>query len=273
MNPGKVYLVGAGPGDPDLLTLKALAVLQTADVVLHDDLVTREILSLARAARVESVGKRCGTKKISQEEIHDRMVGYARRGLVVARLKGGDPLIFGRAAEEIEALREAGIEFEIIPGVTAACSAAAVAQIPLTDRATAPHLIFVAGHRCGKRSAAFPKHLSPDTTLVVHMPGSDYAALSRELCESGVTASTPCLVVSSAAREDQEMRRTTLGRLPSISPLAPPAVLIAGNVAAAQTKVKTVKRRTAEKQVRIALGKNAKPARLESPLLPDEVGR
>src|SRR5271157_4516504 len=130
--PGKVYLMGAGPGNPELLTVKAARLLRSADAVLHDDLVSREILALAPArARVHNVGKRCGTKRATQEEINALLIAYARDGLTVVRLKGGDPLIFGRAREEMDALREAGIEFEIVPGVTAALSAAAVAQIPL----------------------------------------------------------------------------------------------------------------------------------------------
>src|SRR6267143_1621254 len=118
--PGKVYLVGAGPGDPELLTRKAWRVLQSADVVLHDDLVSEEILRvLPRTAQVVNVGKRCGAKGISQDEINERMVSAARTGKIVARLKNGDPLLFGRAGEEMEALRQAGIEFEVIPGATA----------------------------------------------------------------------------------------------------------------------------------------------------------
>src|SRR6266853_2702216 len=133
--PGKVYLVGAGPGDPELLTRKAWRVLQTADVVLHDDLVSEEILRvLPLAAQVVNVGKRCGAKGISQIEINALMVSLARQGKLVARLKNGDPLLFGRAGEEMDALRQAGVEFEVIPGVTAALGAAASAQIPLTHR-------------------------------------------------------------------------------------------------------------------------------------------
>lgn len=235
MNRGKVYLVGAGPGDPDLLTLKALTILQTADVVLHDDLVTAEILSLVRTVRVKSVGKRCGVKKYSQEEIHAELIRLAREGITVARLKGGDPLIFGRAGEEIEALSTAGIEFEIVPGVTAAAGAAATAQIPLTDRRVAPQVMFIAGHRSTGRGDLIPRDLSPQTTLVVHMPASEYAAISHQLRAAGLADSTPCLIVSCATRPDEEICRTTLIELAHASRLAPPAVLIIGNVAAAYT--------------------------------------
>lgn len=132
---GKVFLVGAGPGDPELLTVKALRLLQTADAVLYDELVSPEILKLIPAkAQLHNVGKRCGTKKIKQEEINFLMIALADSGFRVVRLKSGDPLIFGRAGEEIEALRRANIEYEIVPGVTSALGAAAAAEIPLTHR-------------------------------------------------------------------------------------------------------------------------------------------
>src|SRR5260370_9177205 len=139
--PGKVYLVGAGPGDPELLTRKAWRVLQSADIVLHDDLVSEEILRiLPRAVQVVNVGKRCGTRGISQVEINEQMVRLARGAKIVARLKNGDPLIFGRAGEEMEALRAAGIDFEVIPGVTAALGASASAQSSSTDPGSASRL-------------------------------------------------------------------------------------------------------------------------------------
>ncbi len=128
---GKAYLVGAGPGDPELLTLKALKILQSADVVLHDDLISAEILALApRTAFIQNVGKRCGQKRITQDEINSQLVSLASSGLQVVRLKGGDPFIFGRGGEEIEALRQHGIGFEIVPGVTAALGAAAGIRLP-----------------------------------------------------------------------------------------------------------------------------------------------
>ena len=152
---GKVYLVGAGPGDPELLTLKALRLLRTADVVLHDDLVTPEILKLIPpTAQVQNVGKRCGSKTIRQEEINFLMVTLAASGLQVVRLKSGDPLIFGRAGEEIEALRRANIEYEIVPGVTSALGAAAAAGIPLTHRRASSTLVLTAGQRASGNSTA-----------------------------------------------------------------------------------------------------------------------
>src|SRR5450755_4671225 len=145
---GKVYLVGAGPGDPELLTLKALRILRTADAVLHDDLVAPEILALIpTTAQIIGVGKRCGKKQILQTEIHCLMVNLAASGLRVVRLKGGDPLIFGRAGEEIETLRRNNIQFEIVPGVTSALGAAAAAQIPLTHRRASDAVVFLTAHR------------------------------------------------------------------------------------------------------------------------------
>jgi len=140
---GKVYLVGGGPGDPELLTLKAAKILGRANIVLHDALVSREVLALAAAgAERIDVGKRCGTKLLTQEEINALMISYAKSHKVVVRLKGGDPLFFGRAGEEIAALREAGVEFEIVPGITAGFAAAAAARFSLTDRRVASQVLF-----------------------------------------------------------------------------------------------------------------------------------
>src|ERR1700674_2328700 len=158
---GKVYLVGAGPGDPELLTLKALRLLRAADVVLHDDLVTLEILRLiSPAADVRNLGKRCGSKTMRQEEINFLMVTLAASGQQVVRLKSGDPLIFGRAGEEIEALRRANIEYEICPGVTSALGAAAAAGIPLTHRRASSAVVLATGHRADENSAADWKELA-----------------------------------------------------------------------------------------------------------------
>src|SRR6184192_1706377 len=144
---GKVYLVGAGPGDPELLTLKALKILKRADVVLHDDLVSMEILAFVPStARIQNVGKRCGGKSTSQREINSLLIQYALLGLQVVRLKGGDPFIFGRGGEEMQALREGGIEVEVVPGITAALGAAAAIQIPLTYREISSSLVFLTGH-------------------------------------------------------------------------------------------------------------------------------
>lgn len=230
---GRVFLVGAGPGDPELLTLRALRILKNADIVLHDDLVSPETLALIRTQRVENVGKRCGRKRTSQEAIHRRMIDLARAGFVVARLKCGDPLIFGRAGEEMDALQEAGVEFEIVPGVTAASSAGAAARIALTDRRYASQMMFVSAHHSILREAVAGLGLGSksETTLVVHMPGNDFSGLERELLESGRGPETPCVIVSSAGRAGEQIFPTTLANLAQAPLLPSPKILIVGEVA------------------------------------------
>lgn len=232
--PGKVYLIGAGPGDPELLTLKAARLLRVADAILHDDLVPLEILALAPAgARVQNVGKRCGKESISQSEIERRLVDYARQGLAVVRLKGGDPLIFGRAGEEMDALASAGIEFEVVPGVTAALGAAAAAQVALTDRRLASKLILVSNHHSGEKSGAGWAHLADeDTTLAVYMPGQNVAGRVEELVDGGLSPDTPCAVISCASRREQKVARMTLGEVALGPTLGAPALLVIGAVAA-----------------------------------------
>ena len=185
---GKVYLVGAGPGDPELLTLKALKLLKSADVVLHDDLISPDILAfIPSSTEVQNVGKRFGQKKISQSEINALLVQNALLGLQVVRLKSGDPLIFGRAGEEIEALRKAGIDFEIVPGVTAAFGAAANAQIPLTHRKVSSALVLVTGHHAdADEFADWPAKIPTDATVVVYMPGYNYESTAEQLMRAGV---------------------------------------------------------------------------------------
>jgi uroporphyrin-III C-methyltransferase len=228
----KVYLVGAGPGDPDLLTLKALRLLKTADVVLYDDLVSAGILNLVSpSAQLLNVGKRCGTKKIAQTEIDFLMISLAASGLSVVRLKSGDPLIFGRCGEEIEALRRAKIEFEIVPGVTAALGAAAAAQIPLTYRHISHALIFVTGHTAaGGEPIDWKKFVSCGATLAIYMPGRNYAELAEHLIDAGLSRRTPCAIISAATTPAQQMRLTTLRGLADVRNLPTPALLIVGEV-------------------------------------------
>jgi uroporphyrin-III C-methyltransferase len=236
---GKVYFVGAGPGDPGLLTRKAWEILTSAEIVLHDALVAPEILRLAPAgATLCNVGKRCGAKSITQEEIHALLIGHASAGKRVVRLQGGDPVIFGRAGEEIEALREAGIEFEIVPGVTAASAAAAAAGISLTDRRHASKVIFLSAHRRARQfqQEEFEQELrslpASDATYVIYMPGSDYAKVARELGAAGLDPETPCLVVSQASTPAQLIYRGKLSSLIETPSLPTPALLIVGAVAA-----------------------------------------
>ena len=227
----KVYLIGAGPGDPELLTRKAWRVLQSADVVLHDDLVSHEVLQvLPPSARLVNVGKRCGAKSVSQDEINLLMVQLARAGKIVVRLKSGDPLLFGRAGEEIEALHGAGIEVEIVPGVTAALGAAASAQISLTDRRHASRVVFVTAHREGGTGLSNERHVAIDTTYVVYMPGHRYAALSEELRAAGLDADIPCAVISRATTNGETIFRTTLGRLGECAAATSPSLIVVGKV-------------------------------------------
>jgi uroporphyrin-III C-methyltransferase len=229
---GKVYLVGAGPGDPELLTLKALRVLRTAEAVLHDDLVSPEILRvIPAAAQVLNVGKRCGQKKISQEEINFLMVALADTGLRVVRLKSGDPLIFGRAGEELEALRRANVEYEVVPGVTSALGAAAAAEIPLTHRRASSALVFITAHQAmGSEAADWNKLAGSGATLVIYMPGHDYAAVGAKLKAAGVKDSTPCAVISRATTPEQRTHRTTVAGLGNSARLAAPSLLVVGEV-------------------------------------------
>jgi len=231
---GKVYLVGAGPGDPELLTRKAWRVLQTADVVFHDELVCKEILAvLPPAAEIQNVGKRCGAKTISQPEINNLMIRAAREGRIVARLKNGDPLLFGRAGEEIEALREAGVEFEVIPGVTAALGAAASARFSLTDRRQASRVVFLTAHRADGAGLSAERNDAANTTYVIYMPGNRYAELRAELRAAGVGAEVPCVVISRATTREEKVYRTTVGKLPQCPAAAAPSLLVIGEVAGA----------------------------------------
>jgi uroporphyrin-III C-methyltransferase / precorrin-2 dehydrogenase / sirohydrochlorin ferrochelatase len=232
--PGKVYFVGAGPGDPDLLTRKAWNVLRRADVVLHDALVSEQVLSvIPPGATVCNVGKRCGAKSITQEEIHALLIGYASSARTVVRLQGGDPLIFGRAGEEISALREAGVDFEIIPGITSASAAAASAQMSLTDRRTASQLIFLSARR---GEGEFERDLKSvpriGATLVIYMPGTDYLHLSRILRDAGIPEEIPCLIVSQASGQHESIYRTDLVSLGRVSAPPAPSLIIVGAVTA-----------------------------------------
>ncbi|MFZ0420160.1 MAG: uroporphyrinogen-III C-methyltransferase [Candidatus Sulfotelmatobacter sp.] len=229
---GKVYLVGAGPGDPELLTVKALRLLQTAQVVLHDDLVAPEILKLIPStAQVQNVGKRCGTKTMRQEEINFLLVALADSGRQVVRLKSGDPLIFGRAGEEIEALRRCNIAYEIVPGVTCALGAAAAAGIPLTHRQISSTLVLTAGHRAAENSdAEWSKFNASESTLLVYMPGHDYAEMADRLTAAGFAKETPCAIISRATTPRQQVHHTTISNLHRSPELEAPTLLVVGEV-------------------------------------------
>jgi uroporphyrin-III C-methyltransferase len=230
--PGTVYLAGAGPGDPGLLTLRALRLLETADVILPDDLVSEEILSLAHAgAEITPVGKRCGQPRITQAEIHVLMLKAARAGRSVLRLKSGDPLIFGRAGEEIAALREANIPFEIVPGITTAFAAAARLKTPLTDRSAASKLILATAHHAAGKLELTPKWegaFPDDATLVIYMPGRKFRALADDLITSGIDAATPCVAISKATAPDEQVLTSTLAKLEDDDVGPAPVILLIG---------------------------------------------
>jgi len=225
---GHVYLVGAGPGDPDLLTVKALRLLQSAHVILHDDLVPQAIIDLASPhAEIVKVGKRCGTKTITQDEINALMIDHAHAGQSVVRLKSGDPLIFGRAAEEMSALAAADVHYEVVPGITAAFAAAAAIGCSLTDRNSASNVIFSTGHHASSHNQS-PLPELEDATRVVYMPGRDLHLLAQEWLQQGLPPDFPCAVVSRAAQPGQTVRCTTLAALGDAAPTAAPSLLIAG---------------------------------------------
>jgi uroporphyrin-III C-methyltransferase len=229
---GKVYLMGAGPGNPDLLTVQALRILKQAEVVLHDHLVAQEILDLLPAwTQARNVGKRCGQAGISQEQIHALLIAAARAGKKVVRLKGGDPLLFGRVGEEMEALARAGVEFEVIPGVTSAMGAAAAAKIPLTDRRYASKLVFLSHHTAGNVSPEWNDAVLKDTTYAVYMPGKNYGEIAAKLLEGGLKRTTPCVIVANATQAEQQIHRTTLQELALEERLPAPSLLIIGEVA------------------------------------------
>lgn len=229
---GKVYLVGAGPGDAELLTIKALRLLRAAEAVLYDDLVTPEILALIPpTAQLHNVGKRSRTKKISQPEINFLMIALAESGVNVVRLKSGDPLIFGRAGEEMEALRQAGIDYEIVPGVTSAFGAAAGAEIPLTHRRVSSALVFITAHQAAESDPAdWNKLVASGATLVIYMPGQNYGELEAKLKAAGLTSETPCAIVSRATTTQQQTHRTTVSNLHTAPRLPSPTLLVVGEV-------------------------------------------
>jgi uroporphyrin-III C-methyltransferase len=230
--PGTVYLVGAGPGDPGLLTLRALKLLQTADVILPDDLVSDEVIDLASpSAEIIPVGKRCGQPRITQAGIHELMLHHARSDRSVIRLKSGDPLIFGRAGEEIAALREARIPFEIVPGITAAFAVAATLQTPLTDRTSASKLILATAHHAAGKLSLSPSWTGafPDeSTLVIYMPGRDFAALADSLIASGIAPDTSCVAVSKATTPAEQVTSTTVASLATAEVGPAPVLLLIG---------------------------------------------
>jgi uroporphyrin-III C-methyltransferase len=229
--PGTVHLVGAGPGDPDLLTLRAHRLIRTADVVLHDDLVSAEIVALAAPhAQVVSVGKRCGEKKITQAEINERMIRAARLGFEVVRLKSGDPAIFGRLAEEIDALESAGVPYEIVPGITAGIAAAASLGASLTDRRTSSRVIIISGHNAQDAPENDWRGLArEDASFIVYMPGRSLSRLRQDFLDAGLPPDFPSVIVSRASTPEQREWPTTLGELDTAPEMEAPSILLLGH--------------------------------------------
>jgi uroporphyrin-III C-methyltransferase/precorrin-2 dehydrogenase/sirohydrochlorin ferrochelatase len=233
---GEVYIIGAGPGDPDLLTLRAVQLLQQADVILYDRLISDAVLDRARrdAERI-FVGKETGgDHHKTQQRIHDLLVQYARRGLRVARLKGGDPFIFGRGGEEIEVLAAHGIPYVVVPGITAALAAAAAAGIPLTHRRLAQSVTFAAGHALDDETLDWRSLAQPHHTVVFYMGVAQLPRIVARLLEAGASPNHPAALVERGSLAEQRVVRGSIGTIVQIArdeEIAPPALLIIGEVA------------------------------------------
>lgn len=235
MQTGKVYLIGAGPGDPELMTLKAVRVLRAADVVLVDDLVNHAVLDHARAdARIIEVGKRGGCRSTPQAFIQRQMINEARAGHTVARLKGGDPFMFGRGGEEVAALRAAGIAVEVVSGVTSGIAAPASLGIPLTQRGWAPGVTFVTGHTQDGNSVNWAALAAARTTLVIYMGITNLPEIVAQLLAAGLPASTPAVLIQHGTLPRQRQIKTHLGSLEAATRQAgigSPAIMVIGEVA------------------------------------------
>jgi uroporphyrin-III C-methyltransferase / precorrin-2 dehydrogenase / sirohydrochlorin ferrochelatase len=235
---GLVSLVGAGPGDPDLLTVRALRRLRAADLVLYDGLVSRQLLTLAPSARLVSVARRVGPKALSQDAVNRMMIAAATKGLHVVRLKSGDPFVFGRGGEEAEALRAAGIHVEVVPGLSTALAAPALAGIPITYRQVATAFVVVSGHAIDEVGPTLDALPAGATTLIVLMGLGSRAALRRRLVKGGWAKTTPVAIVTNASRGNQTIwrgRLAALGLRDAVRTRKDPGVIIIGDVVAHAT--------------------------------------
>jgi uroporphyrin-III C-methyltransferase len=230
---GKVWLIGAGPGDPELLTLKAVRALGEADVVVVDDLVNPEVLAHAPGARVVHAGKRGGCRSTPQAFIEKLMVRCARRGLVVARVKGGDPFVFGRGGEELLALAAAGIQVEVVSGITAGMGATAALGIPVTHRDVARGVTFITGHTRDGVEPDWVALVRSGTTLVVYMGVANLARIAASLLEAGMPPSMPSAAIQDGTTSRQKKVISTLAALPAdvvAAGIVSPALLVFGAV-------------------------------------------
>jgi uroporphyrin-III C-methyltransferase len=263
--PGSVWLVGAGPGDPGLLTLHAAHALAHADVVLHDALVAPEILALAGpAAAFEAVGKRAARPGPAQLRINQRLIDLARAGRRVLRLKGGDPFVFGRGGEEALALAAAGVPFRIVPGITSGIGGLAYAGIPLTHRMLSPSVALVTGHNAGSgapRDVDWSAIARGTRTIVLYMALGHLAAIARELIDGGRDPNEPVALLSEATTARQRCLRTTLREAAAaaalVEPGAPTLIVIGPVVSLGEL---------------LAAGQQITPARLVDPALPHAAG-
>lgn len=237
---GEVALVGAGPGDPELLTVKALSYLQQADVVLYDYLVSDDIMALIPTETIlVCVGKRAGHHSVPQEKTNQLLVDFARQGYRVVRIKGGDPFMFGRGGEELEVLFEAGVKFQIVPGITAAAGATAYAGIPLTHRDYAQSALFVTGHlKAQAEDLDWSTLARGQQTLVIYMGLSNAAAIAEQLQQHGRDANTPVAIIERGTQTSQKVLIGTLQTLPSLAIQAQsPALIVVGEVVALADKL------------------------------------
>jgi uroporphyrin-III C-methyltransferase len=252
MSKGKVFLIGAGLGDPELITLKAAKSLAACNVVLVDDLVNPEILNHCPKARVVNVGKRGGCKSTSQHFINRMMIALAEQGQIVARLKGGDPFLFGRGGEEMLALRKAIIDYEVIPGITAGIGATASMEVPITHRDYTHGATFITGHTQDETPIQWRALVASKTTLVIYMGIANLAEITRNLLKADMPKDTPAMIIENGSLVNERAITTTLEYLPFEAfqqKMQSPSIIIVGNVV---TLAKDKQTLISEKNVNVA---------------------